>query len=136
MNLVRAAYKRVVEEEIGFRKLDITWDAVLEDSFQACLNIAERDIQNDNYQHLQKGISNIVNFILEKFRLEEAIVCAAKTAYLTKVLRANTTTVERYTDPEQIRELLITHTEFNKLNKLKKSSPEAFFYWYHALTFV
>lgn len=133
MNLIREAYKRVAEEEIRFRKLNITWEAVLEDSFQACLDITERDLQKDNFKHLQKGISNIVNFILEKFHLETAIICAAKTAYLTRIIKAETPVIERYSNPEQIQELLITHSQFSKFNKLRKSLPEAFFYWYHAL---
>lgn len=133
MSLINKAYRRVVEEEIRFRRLSITLEDVLEDSFQACIDITERDIQKEHFKHLQKGISNIVNFILEKFHLEEAIVCAAKTAYLTKAIRAEKQTIERYVQPDQVKELKITHASFTKFNKLKKSSPEAFFYWYHAL---
>lgn len=133
ISLVKTAYMRVAGEEIGFRKLNITWEAVLDDSFQACIDITERDIQKENFKYLQKGISNIVNFILEKFHLEEAIVCAAKTAYLTKIIRTEKQTIERYIHTDQVKELTITHTSFTKFNKLKKSSPEAFFYWYHAL---
>ncbi|MDP1762860.1 MAG: nucleotidyl transferase AbiEii/AbiGii toxin family protein [Sediminibacterium sp.] len=133
MNLIRAAYIKIVEEEIKYRKLNIGWEDVLDDTFQACLHITERDIQNDNFKQLQKGISNIVNFIIEKFHVEEAIICAAKTAYLTKVLKTNPPTVVRYNNPQQIQLLTIIDPQFNKFNKLKKSLPEAFFYWYHAL---
>lgn len=85
------------------------------------------------FKHLQKGISNIVNFILEKFHLEEAIICAAKTAYLITPLRVENREIERYVQPGQVQELVIAHPSYTKFNKLKKSSPEAFFYWYHAL---
>lgn len=134
MNLIRAAYKRVAVAEIKFRKLDITWEAVLADSFQACVDITERDIQKESFKQLQKGISNIVNFILEKFHLEEAIICAAKTAYLTRIIETETANITRYSEPTQIQDLTIANQQFNKFNRLKKSSPEAFFYWYHALS--
>lgn len=133
MDLIRTSYIKIATEEIKYRKLDIGWEAALEDTFQACLHLTERDIQNEHFKQLQKGITNIVNFILEKFHLEEAIVCAAKTAYLTMILKKNQSTVLRYHYPLEIAELKITNEKFTKLNKLKKNLPEAFFYWHHAL---
>jgi hypothetical protein len=124
----------VAVAEIKFRKLDLTWEAVLADSFQAWLDITERDIQKESFKQLQKGISTIVNFILEKFHLDEAIICAAKTAYITKIIGAEVPNIARYEEPAQIQELTIINQQFNKFNRLKKSSPEAFFYWFHALS--
>lgn len=101
--------------------------------FPGMFGYTERDIQKESFNQLQKGISNIVNFILEKFHLEEAIICAARTAYLTRIIGTETANIARYEEPTQIRELIITNQRYNKFNRLKKSSPEAFFYWYHAL---
>jgi len=39
---------------------------------------------------------------------------------------------ERFCDSSQIKDWQIEQMEYNKLNKLKKTSAEAFFYWYKA----
>lgn len=41
--------------------------------------------------------------------------------------------IERYENPAQIADLQITALSYNRLNKLKKVQPEAFFYWYLAV---
>jgi hypothetical protein len=74
-----------------------------------------------------------VNFIITPFRIEEAIICASKTAYLTQVLKQSKfSDIARYTNPEIIENFTITQPEYNKLNRLKKTLPEAFYYWFHA----
>ena len=105
--LLRESYMRVVAEEIKYRKLPLTWRDTLEDSFQTALLITERDLKSEKFLHLQKGISHIVNFVLERFRIEEAIICAAKVAYLTRVLRAEETVVQRYSGPGLLAEWTI-----------------------------
>jgi hypothetical protein len=54
-------------------------------------------------------------------------------AYLTKLLSSNENTFEKYKNPTLIKEIEITHSSYMKLNKLKKSSPEAYYYWVKAL---
>jgi hypothetical protein len=132
-HLLREAYIRVAEEEIKYRKLDMEWQTALTDTFDTCLILAQRDTKNESFMHLQKGVSNIVNFILVNFRIEEAIICAAKIAYTTRIILNEGMEAERFIAPEQIAELTIDILELRKLNKLKKNNPEAFFYWYHAL---
>ena len=82
---------------------------------------------------LQKGISNIGNYILTPFRIEEAIVCAGKAAYLSRIIATEKVEVVRYTNTAEIAEWRIENLSYSKLNKLKKSTPEGFFYWYQAL---
>jgi Domain of unknown function (DUF1814). len=131
--LLRESYINVANEEIKYRKLSITWEHSLDDAFQTARIITERDVKNERFMHLNKGISNIINFILARFYIEEAIVCAAKVAYLTRVIRANQSAVERFSHASQVQSLTIEHPQYGKFNKLKKSSPEAFFYWCQAV---
>jgi hypothetical protein len=131
--MLRDSYIRNVEEEVRYRKLSLNWKDTLQDTFQACSTITWRDAKDERFQQLQRGITNIVNFILERFTLEEAIVCAAKTAYLSRLIQADRMRVERYTGPEQIATFNIGNPEFLKWNRLKKTAPAAFFYWYKAL---
>jgi Domain of unknown function (DUF1814). len=57
----------------------------------------------------------------------------SKAAYLSALIRHNATSIEKFQNPLQIEGLTILDSLNNKLNKLKKSNPEAFFYWYRAL---
>lgn len=133
-NTVKDSYLKIAEEEIKFRELAITWKDSLNDMFDASYIIALRDTTNEHFRHLQTGISNIVNFILSRFTIEEAITCAAKAAYMATVLQKDELPdIERYSNPRQIKDIEISNSGYNKLNKLKKTNPEAFYYFYKAL---
>lgn len=131
LEIVRSSYNKVVKEEIGFRKLDITANEVLEDTWKACYALAERDIKSEEFNHLQLGIRNFTNFTIDRFSIDEAITAGAKVAYLIKLLQSEKEIkIERFKNPLEIKDWLIEDQQYNKLNKLKKNNPEAFYYWY------
>jgi predicted nucleotidyltransferase component of viral defense system len=134
LTVVKNSYKKVVQEEIGFRKLDITPKEVLEDTWQACYTLAERNEKSEDFKQLHKGIINFTNFPIEQFRIDQAITAAAKVAYLIQVIQnEEDDTIVRFTNPLEIKEWNIEDPQYNKLNKLKKNNPEAFYYWFKAL---
>ena len=134
LDIVRNSYSKVVQDEIGYRNLKVNLDDVLKDTKEACYTLAERNLKSDEFKHLQLGIKNFTNFTVERFAIDEAITAAAKVAYLTFLLNnGKNRKIERFNNPLEIREWLIEGQEFNKLNKLKKTNPEAFFYWYKSL---
>jgi len=131
LEIVKASYNKVVQEEIGFRKLEITANEVLRDTWQACYTLAERDTKSEEFNHLQLGIRNFTNFTIDRFSIDEAITAAAKVAYLTKLMLSEAAIkIERFKNPLEIKDWSIENTEYNKLNKLKKNNPEGFYYWY------
>jgi hypothetical protein len=131
LEIVRSSYNKVVQEEIGFRKLNIAAKEVLDDTWQACFTLAERDLKSDEYNHLQLGIRNFTNFTIDRFSIDEAITAAAKVTYLTKLIQSEKQVkIERFKNPLEIKDWLVEDQEYNKLNKLKKNNPEAFYYWY------
>lgn len=134
LEIVRSSYNKVVKEEIGFRKLDIKANEVLEDTWKACYKLAERNTKSEDFNHLQLGIRNFTNFTIDRFSINEAITAAAKVSYLTKTIQSeNEIKIERFKNPLEIKDWLIETPQYNKLNKLKKNNPEAFYYWYNAL---
>lgn len=120
--------------ELGYRQLKKQPADVLEDIYDTALTIASRGQSgNGNYAALMKGITQIKNFIFsENYHLERAITCASKAAYLATAIKAGARQLSRYEGPAQIKDLNIVHPSGNKMNKLKKSNPEAFFYWHQA----
>jgi hypothetical protein len=132
--LVKKSFIKVVQEEIAFRKLNISWNSVLKDTTETCYILAQREQARQEFMHLQTGITNITNFILYRFSIEEAIVAAAKTAYLCSILNGDETHApQRFESPTQISALTINRADYQKLNKLKRTNPEAFFYWHKSI---
>ena len=107
--------------------------SVLDDIFQTALCICLRGSQNpEEFKLLQDGISRIGNFIhSERYTLDSAIINASKVAYLSNLIENGINKVNHYS-PEKNSELTsaVLHQSLpTKLNKLKKTHPEAFFYW-------
>ncbi len=130
IEIVKNSYNKVVKEEIKFRNLNISANDVLNDTFETCLVLAMRDTKSKDFQHLQLGIKNFVNFTLVNFHLEQAIIASAKVAYLTEILKMEEPQlIAPFSSPNQIKDWLIENPKYNKLNKLKKNNPKAFYYW-------
>ena len=105
---------------------------MLEDIFNTALCIVSRgNLGEGNYDELQMGIKRVAGFIFsEKYHIDKAIVSASKASYLSTLISLDEIEIEKYGNPVQMKEWLIHDPPYNKLNKLKKSNPEAFFYWY------
>jgi len=77
------------------------------------------------------GIQRITGFIFsESYHLEKTIIHASKAAYLATLIKHDAKLIEKYNNQIKMKDWLISKPMNNKLNKLKKSNPEAFFYWY------
>jgi hypothetical protein len=59
---------------------------------------------------------------------------AARVAHIAKLLSTKNETIERFEGFEQIRNLNIEDHSLSKLNKLKKTNAEAFYYWYKSVS--
>lgn len=134
MTVIRGTFEQIARTEIAYRSGTMTSHDVLEDIFQTSLCLSSRGaIGSGDFEELQNGIKRVKGFIFsEPYHIEKAIVSASKAAYLSSLILTNTDKMEKYTDPMQVKDWLITYPEYNKLNGLKKTNTEAFFYWYKA----
>ncbi|MEX1001801.1 MAG: nucleotidyl transferase AbiEii/AbiGii toxin family protein [Crocinitomicaceae bacterium] len=136
---IAKVFDQFAKTELAYRELtDKSPHDVLEDTFQTGMVIGTRGKAGEgNFNELQKGIQNIRNFIFsEPFHLERAMVPAAKAAYLTAIIKTGTKEIQRFSDPKEIAEWVIEQPFETRLNKLKKSNPEAFFYWYQTVKLI
>ena len=106
---------------------------VLDDIYQTAICICLRGLQNpDEYKLLQDGINRIGGFMIGgKYTLDSAIVNAAKAAYLSKLIEKGRNEIHHYS-PDLLGELtdqVLQQPMPTKLNKLKKTHPEAFYYF-------
>lgn len=135
LKTVASTFEKIAGNEFSYRKSgSSTVNDVLDDIFQTSLCLSTRGkIGNGNFDELSAGIKRVNGFIFsESYHIDKAIVCASKAAYLSALIKNGASHFERYTDPSQIKNWQIEQTSYNKLNKLKSSNPEAFFYWYKA----
>ncbi len=133
LNIVKNTFYRVVATELAYRNLKgLTENDVLEDIFQTSLCIVSRGSDGKgDFEQLQQGIQRITGYIFsESYHLEKAIVHASKAAYISILIKHDVHHFEKFKDPLQIKDWVIQSPLNTKLNKLKKSNPEAFFYWY------
>ncbi|HOY12434.1 MAG TPA: nucleotidyl transferase AbiEii/AbiGii toxin family protein [Saprospiraceae bacterium] len=133
LETIKTTFYSFAKTEIAYRNADgKNENDVLEDIYQTALCIVSRGTDgNGNFEEFQTGIGRIRSFIFsETYHIEKAIADASKAAYLATLIRLNVITIAKYENPLQLANWQIGDPLSNKLNKLKRSNPEAFFYWY------
>lgn len=128
---VSQSFMAIADVELGYRNLGHDLSQIYDDIRQTALNISTRGfVDKDKFALLQKGIINIKPFMYKgAYRIEEAIIDAAKAAYLATLIETGGENVERFTGAQLSRDLLIKPVLTSKLNKLRIGLPEAYFYW-------
>jgi len=127
------------ETELKYRnKENLTKENVLEDVFQTSLTIVSRGATgNGNFEELQKGIQRVSRFIFsEPFHLDKAITFATKAAYAAILIKHDAKKFEKYNNPLQMKDWTVGKPLWPRINRLKRSNPEAFFYWYKIYEFI
>ena len=137
LKIVKETFFRFSRTELVYRKAnEKTEKDVLEDIFQTALCITSRgELGRGDFEELQSGIRRVAGFIFsENYHIEKAIVSASKASYLSVLILSEKTEIEKFDNPMQIKDWTISNPSYNKLNKLKKTNPEAFFYWYKTVS--
>jgi len=130
---IKSTFFRFAATELTYRnQIGMNEKDVLKDIMQTSLCIVTRGTYGKgNFEELLLGIQRVSGFIFsESYHLEKAILHASKAAYLSALILNDTQTVEKFKNPLELKDWLIGEPMNPKLNKLKKSNPEAFFYWY------
>lgn len=132
LSVVTKTFNEYVIVESGYRGTKTTSKDVTDDIFQTSLLLGTRGKDGKgNFNALVAGISQIKQFIFsESYHIEKAISHSAKAAYLSAAIEKKITVLEKYKEPLQVKDWIIEQPFYTRLNKLKKSNPEAFFYWY------
>lgn len=132
VSIVSQTFDIFAKTEIGYRNCDTDTNGVLDDIYDTALHICTRGSDGKgDFEALFKGITSVRNFIFsESYHLDRAITDAAKAAYIATVLKHGGKTFEKYRGVDQVRELVIDQSFNQKISKLRKSNPEAFFYWH------
>lgn len=133
ITIVSEVFTQFAQIELAYRELkDLNKDDVLIDIFQTALLMGTRGKSGlGDYNELQKGVQNIKNYIFsENFHIERAMIPASKAAYIAIMLQKERIEISHFTNPMEVKDWMLEQPFETRLNKLKKSNPEAFFYWY------
>lgn len=133
LSITRMTFRKLAAIELEYRHLDSrNIQLVLDDIYQTALCVCMRGLQNPKeYKLLQDGISRIGSFVLgNRYTLDDAIINAAKVAYISQLIRNEKNEIHHfnYDTIEKITDKILVDPMPTKLNKLKKTHPEAFFY--------
>jgi predicted nucleotidyltransferase component of viral defense system len=134
---VKDTFHKFAQTELAYRNIDQTPEEVLNDIYQTALCLVTRGSDgNGNFDDLQKGIQRIKNLIFsESYQIEKAIIHASKAAYVATLIKHNATSFDKFQHLQQLTDWTISEPFNPKLNKLRKSNPEAFFYWHKIYEF-
>jgi len=131
LNIVRQSFINIAKREIEYRKLtNTTVEDVLDDIFEfARIIILRGSYEKEKFNKISIGIQKLKNYIFEpKFLIDkEVLTCAAKLAYIVKLLKGNDTEIERYNG--EMLDLVDIQDEYKKqINVIRKLNSEAYFY--------
>ena len=132
LELTAKSFSRIALVELGYRGLGADPSVIYEDIRQTALLLATRGLEGKgDFPLLQDGIKRLGNFIYEnKYFIEDAIVDSAKAAYVATCIEKGQTQIEKFDIAKLTSDMDIDRVLPVRLNKLKKTRPEAFFYWY------
>lgn len=134
LSITAETFRRCAAVELAYRNLP-TYDIqqVLDDIFNTSISMTIQGIGDPNeHKLLTEGIKRVKGFIhSEKYGLESAVVNASKAAYLSKIIEKGSTKVNHFVanNTTDLIDTEIVAPLPTKLNKLKKTNIEAFYYW-------
>ena len=134
ISIVREVFERFCAVESRYREHGFSPEAVLEDAQINALSICFRKAYDERcqYEVLSKGAKQVNGFIFsERFSNEKAMVHAAKVAYLVELVKQGINQKVLFDPAIDMRNWLASQPSDTRINKVKKSSPEGFFYLYH-----
>lgn len=134
LTVTAETFQKVVVVELAYRNLQTNdIQSVLDDIFNTSLSMTIQGAGDpEEYKLLVDGMKRVKGFIhSEKYGLESAIINASKAAYLSKLIEKGSKEVNHF-HPDSTSNLVdaeIVAPLHTKLNRLKKTNIEAFFYW-------
>lgn len=139
LTAVRNVYQRVFDLENDYRGGGLTASDALEDTLRASLNLGLHRLKGikdcQDALMLEDGARKLTSHLVNhRFNLDMAKLAAAKAALVAKLIAnkesgSSLGTFRSTPSPEELRRLEISG-EWERLNRLKATNPEAFWYWY------
>ncbi len=144
IEVLKKSFIESAKGEIAYRperKIESV-EQILNDTIETALLIARKDIlktdeEKAKYSEINTGINQFRHFVFQgKFEILEAQVASAKAAYLAAIIMTDYKgNLKTFSKEIPLKDYLITHPEYNYLNKRLKyvERGEALFYWHQTI---
>lgn len=136
IKLVKSTFESIASKQLAYRDLTKTPVAeVIQDTFNTGVIIGLRGYSSipSEYQELVTGISRLRGFIISgNFTPDTAILCASKVTYLAALITKNENHIDRFDPGIDLSSWLVQNHSYSRINRLKKTNPEAFSYYFKA----
>ncbi|MCM1170044.1 MAG: nucleotidyl transferase AbiEii/AbiGii toxin family protein [Bacteroides sp.] len=132
LQITADVFHKIAGVELSYRSLGSDVQQVFNDIRQTALCISTRGKAGaGDFGLIQDGIIRVKSFMYkERYLIDNAIIDAARAAYLATLIEKGTHKMVTYSNnPAEIKDLAIRSSLTNKLNKLKGNLPEAYYYW-------
>ena len=126
-----ASFRKVSEVELGYRKMEGQIDRYYEDVRQSALCLTTRgQIGEGRFVEFQDGLMRNKGYMYQRnYYIEQAAVDAAKAAYLATSFQNGLVGIEKYDKAGDLHTLTIFDNMPKELQRMRRSLPEAFWYW-------
>ncbi|MCQ9210848.1 nucleotidyl transferase AbiEii/AbiGii toxin family protein [Granulicatella seriolae] len=128
---IKSSFSKCATLELAYRDLyELDLRDVLEDILKtSCIIGGRGGIEKEIFLRLEDGVRRVKSHIINRnYIVEEAVLSASKAAYLVSLLKADKKIIERFDSTQPLPEL-VGKPLFKKMVKIKKFSPEAFYYF-------
>lgn len=132
LTVTSKSFSKIADVELSYRGMADNPSVIFDDIRNTSICIATRGMEgNGNFEMLQSGITRIRSFMFRRgYRIEDAIVDSARAAYIATMLEVGQMDMERYSgDPLSVADLSVSSALPDRLKRLRRQSPEAFYYW-------
>jgi hypothetical protein len=127
-NFIKVAYGELTYKGLNPDNYQVIIDDIINTSYNFC---SHGKVDKEVFKIMQAGVHQLTSFIYgDKFREPQAQIAVAKASYIAKQIEKNQTEFERFDKSVDMKSWLISDTDYNFLNRLKKHNLEAFHYWY------
>ena len=125
------SFLKVSNVELGYRGLEGQITKYFDDVRESALCLSTRgQIGDGRFEEFQDGITRIKNFMYQRnYYIEQAAVDAAKVAYLATCFQNGITDIRKFNRETDLHVMEIFSKMPSPLQRFRKSSPEAFYYW-------
>ncbi len=137
MNAVADTYRTHFAQQNSYRGGGFTLEQALDDSIDAAFWLSQIDFkpreENDKTTFFRNGHNAInTHLIGERYTLQHAKVSAARAALLAVAIKADRMDIVRELPSVEVLRNMRIEGRWSKLQVLRNTSPEAFFFWHQA----
>lgn len=127
-----SSFDKIAEVELSYRNMENNHQVIFEDIRNTSLCFATNGKEGYGiFEALQKGLTRLKSMMFNnKYTFEDGLIDTSRAAYIATLLEKGIFDMEKYSgNPEDITNMNISSALPHRLTRLKRVSPEAFYYW-------